>query len=294
MFNKLVAVEPLNLLPETEASFRKYAETFELYPTLPKNEEEIVERIKDADGVLLNLYTPLSKEVLEQCDKLKYIGLCCTLYNDESCTVHLPTAKRMGITVTGVSDYGDKGVPEFVVSALIDFLHGFSGRQWQDQPLELYGQKIGILGMGTTGGLIARALKFFEAKVCYYSRTQKAFAKEHNIPYVSLEEMLESCSIICSSLNKNVMLLDDEKLRRWSGNKILVNTGLSPSYSLDTIVEWLDGGNYLFCDSEMALGDKALLSHPNVISPLKFAGSSKQCIQRLGDGVISNIEAYLE
>ena len=294
MFEKLTAAEPLNLLSETEAQLSHMGKEYVSFDSIPKNDDEIIARINSSDAVLLNVNTGLSEYVLRNCKNLKYIGLCCTLYEDESCSVHLPTARELGIKVTGVSDYGDNGVPEFIIYALTGFLHGFTGKMWLDSPSELTDVKVGVLGMGTTGTLAAKALKHFGADVTYFARHKKPHAEEIGIEYESLDDMLNSRSVICSCLNKNVVLLDDEALKKWSGNKILVNTSLSPSFSADGIRRWLDEGNHLFCDSYMSLGDKSLLDHPNVSCMGTFSGGSHQAIKRLGDGVIKNIESHFK
>ena len=292
MFQKLTAIEPLKLLAETEEKLAAMGEEYISYKDSPKNEEETIERIGSSDGILLNVNTTLSEYVLRHCPNLKYIGLCCTLYEDESCSVHLKTARELGITVTGVSDYGDNGVPEFAVYSLIGFLHGFHGDMWLDMPMELTDIHTAVLGLGTTGTLVAKALKHFGADVSYFSRHEKEYAKEYGFHYESLETIQEDCPIICTCLNKNVMLLDDAFLEKWTGNKILINISLSPSFSLNGIRKWLDDGNHLFCDSYMALGDKELLNHPNVTCMGGFSGISRQSIKRLGDGVIANMEGY--
>ena len=294
MFKKLTAIEALNLLPEAEEKLSKMAETYITFKDSPKDDPEIIERINNSDGILLNVNTTISEKVLRSCNDLKYIGLCCTLYEDESCSVCLPVARELGIKVTGVSDYGDNGVPEFVIYALTGFLHGFNGKLWQDMPMEFTDLKVGILGLGTTGTLVAKALKHFGANVSYFSRHQKEYAEALQIKYELLEDMIQNTDVICCCLNKNVVLLTDDILKRWTGNKIIVNTSLSPSFSKEGIKRWLDEGNYLFCDSYMALGDESLLKHPNVMCAGKFSGGSCQAIKRLGDGVIKNIESYFQ
>ena len=39
-----------------------------------------------------------------------------------------------GITVTGIRDYGDEGVIEYVVSELVRCLHGFGQKPWKGFP----------------------------------------------------------------------------------------------------------------------------------------------------------------
>lgn len=165
MFQKLVVIEPLHLLAETEKSFEKYACQVVRYNTVPDSDLEIISRLDSADAVLINVTTSITRRVIEACPSLRYIGMCCTLYENESCSVDLQAAKEKGIKVTGVSGYGDYGVPEFVVSELISLLHGFHGEQWSSEPLELTDFPVGIIGAGITGSLVARYLHFFGAIV---------------------------------------------------------------------------------------------------------------------------------
>ena len=290
MFQKLVVIEPLHLLAETEKSFEKYAHQVVRYETIPDSDQEIISRLESADAVLINVTTTITRRVIEACPTLRYIGMCCTLYENESCSVDLQAEKEKDIIVTGVSGYGDYGVPEFVVSELISLLHGFHGEPWASEPLELTDFPVGIIGAGITGSLVAQSLHFFGATVVYHSRTEKPTLEDVGIRKVSLETLLQSSCAVCTCLNKFTTLLGNEEFHLLGEHKILFNTGLSPSYQLPAIKRWLSSGrNYLFCDSLMALGDKSLLNLPGVVCPGRFAGMSHQSVVRLSKKVEANL-----
>lgn len=82
---------------------------------------------------------------------IRYIGMCCSLYDERSANVDIPAARARGIEVRGVRDYGDEGVAEFTLSELIRLLKGLGPHQWQSEPIELQQRKLGIIGMGATG-----------------------------------------------------------------------------------------------------------------------------------------------
>ena len=147
-FEKLVAVEALNLFTGANEEFAKRAKEYVFYDDVPSSEEEVIRRAKDADGILVNLSTQITANIIEHCPKLRYIGMCCSLYDESSASVDIRCAREHGITVYGVSDYGDIGVGEYVVSQLISLLNGFNGKRWGDHPLELTGVPVGIIGMG--------------------------------------------------------------------------------------------------------------------------------------------------
>ena len=55
MFNKLVAIEPVSLIPSAEEALHQYAKEVVLYRDIPASDDQIVQRIGDADAVLLHL-----------------------------------------------------------------------------------------------------------------------------------------------------------------------------------------------------------------------------------------------
>lgn len=297
MFQKLVAIEPVNLVPQAEQALHDYAKEVVLYRDIPQGDAEIMRRIGDADGVLVSYTSPISRAVIESCPNIRYIGMCCSLYSEKSANVDICCARERGITVLGIRDYGDEGVVEYVISELVRLLHGFGGVRWEDKPMELGGLKVGIVGLGTSGKMVADGLKLFGAEVSYYSRTRKQEAEQEGIAYQPLHELLENCDMVCTCLNKNTVLLYGEEFEKLGGHKILFNTGLSPSYEMEAFKKWIaDGRNYYLCDTAMALGDidGSLAALPNVFCANQSAGMTKQAVVRLSNKVLANIETFLK
>lgn len=172
-FKKIVAVDETLLNEEALQQLQKLGEEVVVYHDFPQDEHIVTERIGDADCLLVSFRTPIRKSVLDACRNIQYIGMCCTLYNPESCNVDVIEAQRRGITVLGVKDYGDEGVLEYVISELVRLLHGFGGIRWRKESTELTRRKIGIIGMGKTGRMVADALKFSEQKSATSAATEK-------------------------------------------------------------------------------------------------------------------------
>lgn len=292
MFRKLVAVDPVSLLPEAEAALGRYAEKVELFRDYPKDDAEILRRIGDADAVLVSYATPVGRGVIEQCPNIRYIGMCCSLYSEQSANVDIACAREHGIRVLGIRDYGDEGVVEFVVSGLAHLLHGFGGRRWDDAPREMTGLRAGIVGFGTSGSMIGRGLRYFGAQVCYYSRTRKPEAEAEGFNYLPLQELLRESEVVCTCLNKNTVLLHQAEFESLGNRKILINTGLSPAWDSEEFRRWIENDNFFFCDTEAALGASDLLGHPNVSCARQSSGMTKQAYARLSKKVLGNIETF--
>ena len=294
MFRKLVAIEPVSLIPSAEQALHAFAHEVVLYPDIPATDDEIVARIGDADAVLLSYTSRINRTVLEQCPNIKYIGMCCSLYSPESANVDIRFANQQGITVTGIRDYGDEGVVEYVVSELVRCLHGFGQEPWDGMAREITGLKAGIIGLGKSGGMIADALKFFGADIAYYSRSEKPEAAAKGYRFLPLDELMAESEIVCCCLNRNTVLLHEAEFKAFGNKKILFNTGLSPAWDEAPFLEWLKGDNLCFCDTLGALGGEQLLHHPHVRCMNVSTGRTRQAFDRLSEKVLANLTEFLK
>lgn len=297
MFKKLVAIEPVSLVAEAEKDLFKYASEVKMYDDIPAGDDEIIKRIGDADGVLLSYTSKINSYVFEHCPNIRYVGMCCSLYSKESANVDIAWAEDHGIVVKGIRDYGDRGVVEYAVCELVRFLHGYDRPMWKEMPVELTGLKVGMVGLGVSGGMIAEAMRFLGAEVSYYSRTRKPDFESRGMTYRPLHELLERCEVVFACLNKNVILLHEEEFTKLGNGKILFNTSIGPAFQPEDLKRWLDcKDNYFACDTVGAIGDTSgeLLRHPRVFCVNYSAGRTKQAFGLLSEKVLSNIREYQE
>ena len=297
MFNKLVAIEPVSLIPTAEAKLKEYAKVVVMYNDIPSDDEEILRRIGDADAVLLSYTSRITRSVIERCPNVRYIGMCCSLYSEESANVDIACARERGIRVLGIRDYGDRGVVEYVLHELIGLLHGFSGKKMlRDEPVEITGLKVGIVGLGVSGKMIAEALQFLGAEVSYYSRSRKRDAELAGMAYKPLPVLLERNEVIFTCLNKNVLLLQKPEFAALGNGKVLFNTSIGPGFDSAALERWLDGeGNYYLCDTKAAAGavSEGFFELENVHCPAVSSGRTKQAFVLLSQKVLANIETAL-
>ena len=295
-FKKIMAVEPVNLTADAEERLKAYADSVEMYLDMPENDDEIIRRIGDADAVLVSFTTYIGQNVLAQVPNVKYIGMCCSLYTEESANVDIRYAREHGIQVTGVRDYGDRGVVEYVIYQLVRILHGYDYPCWSEKPLELTGLKIGIIGLGTSGGMTAEALNFMQAEVSYYSRTRKPDKEKQGIRYMELSDLLRENEVIITCLNKNVILLHEEEFKILGNRKIMINTSIGPASDMDALRKWVSNpANILCCDSRDAVGDIAdeVIGQENVICMNGCSGKTLQSYELLTKKVLENMEQFL-
>ena len=296
MFEKLVAIEPVSLIPSAEQELSRYAKEVVLFEDIPAGNDEIVRRIGDADAVLLSYTSRIDKDVLSRCPNIRYIGMCCSLYSEESANVDIAFARTKGIRVLGIRDYGDRGVVEYVLHELTGLLHGFGLPMLHDEPVEITGLKVGIVGLGVSGKMIADALQFLGADISYYSRTRKPDAEASGMTYKPLAQLLADSEVVFTCLNKNVLLLGKEEFAQLGDHKVLFNTSIGPGFDSAALEDWLTlPGTHFFCDTRAAAGPvgEEFFARENVHCANVSAGRTKQAFVLLSQKVLVNLRTAL-
>jgi len=293
-FNKIVILEKTGI--EEFAMEQLQAMTTELviYSDSPKSNEEILERSKGADCILISWTSSIDESVLSDLPELKYIGMCCSLYNDESANVDLAAAKGNSVTVTGVRDYGDQGVVQYLFSELIQLLLGTHSKPIFDEPIELESLKLGIIGLGSVGKKVAQVASFFNMDVYYYGRRI-----QDDVPYtyLPLETLLQECDIISLHLPKNTIVLNQNEFDIMRGKKILINTGLGFSFNREAFEHWIQNNeHYAILDTD-SIDNEFRENHlldENIIMNNIVSGFTKNARRRLSEKVIHNLKEYLQ
>lgn len=297
MFRKLTAIEPVSLVPWAEKELSKYAGEVVLFDDIPADNAEIIRRIGDSDAALLSYTSRIDKEVIAACPNLRYIGMCCSLYSEESANVDIAFARQRGICVKGIRDYGDRGVVEYVLHELTGLLHGFDLPRLHTEAEEIYGLQVGVVGLGTSGRMIARALQFLGADIRYYARGPKADAEAEGMRYTPLPELLRESQVVFTCLNKNVLLLGEDEFAALGDGKVLFNTSIGPGFDSAAMERWIRReGNWFFCDTAAAAGQvsEEFFRLPRVVCRNVSAGRTRQAFELLSEKVLDNICAFLQ
>lgn len=291
-FKKIVSIDHTRLVPQVQTALDALAEETVFYQDYPESKEEIEKRMADAEVVLVSWNTKVHREAILGAKNLKYIGMCCSLYDEESANVDIKTAREVSVPVLGVKDYGDEGVIEFIISELVSLLHGFHNHQWRDFPTELTGQKLGIIGMGTLGKMLATTAKHFNMEVYYYSRSRKPEAEALGATYLPKKELLETVDILSTHLPRNTVALSAEDFETFGPGKILINTSLGKTYDLQGFRKWIENrDNYGIFDVGGLEGIlEEMKAYENVITSNNVAGFTTQAKERLSEKVLENLK----
>ena len=275
--------------------------------TLP---HETVARAADADIVLTNKVV-ISREVMDQLPKLRYIGVLATGYN----VVDIQAASERGITVTNVPAYSTESVAQMVFAHLLTVTnrtehYAIANREgrWSRNPdfcywdfphTELAGKTFGIVGLGNIGQRVAQIALAFGMKV-------KAMSSKPTLPAgiekVSWEELLATSDILslhCPLTEHTHHLINSDTLQQMKPTAILINTGRGPLVDDQAVALALSEGRLsAFCadvlTEEPPSTENPLLKQPNAFITPHIAWASKEARIRLIQVATDNVRAFLD
>lgn len=298
MFQKITIIDDCGLTEPILEKLPAYSsEPITLFNDFPETDAEIIARIADSDCALVSWRTKITAEILQAAPSLKYIGMCCSLYDEKSANVDIAAARNLGIDVRGVRDYGDEGTVEFIFAQLIYLFKGMGKYKWRPEIAELKNKSLGIIGMGTLGRMVSQTAIHFGMQVFYFSRTRKADVEAEGISYLPLDDLLESCDIISIHLPKNTVLLGEKEFKLKKKNSVLISTSLGLPFEKDSFVNWLNEDKTSFAIFDAGgVGTflKEFQQLENVIVHDQYAGFTAEARQRLSEKVLENLVEFLD
>ncbi|MBR5965002.1 MAG: D-2-hydroxyacid dehydrogenase [Treponema sp.] len=288
--------------------------TLEYYDRTPP--ELVVERIKDADIVFLNKVA-ITKEILEQCANLKYIGVFATGYN----VIDIAAARAHGITVTNIPAYSTMAVAQATFALLLELTNGVHAHNqsvqngdwvkspdfcyWTHPLTELLGKTFGIIGFGSIGQAVARIARALGMKVVAHSRSPKKIAdfckSDFEVESVSLDELLAQSDVVslhCPLTDTNRGMINSAALAKMKDGAILLNTARGPLVDEAAVKAALQSkklfgyGADVLCQEPMS-ADCPLLGAPNCVITPHVAWAAKETRERLLAIAVDNLRKFL-
>ncbi len=201
-------------------------------------DEEIPERIKDADVILCNK-SSMSEKNLSGAKNLKYVGLFATGYNN----VDLEYTRKKGITVCNAGSYSTEAVAQHVFAFILHYYNTISrydefvkNKGWINtnkfspfmEMKELFGKTIGIIGYGSIGQKVAVIANAFGMNVLAYSRSAlKEKIQSDEVTYATVDEILEKSDIVtihCPLNKDSEKMCNKEFFTKMKKDSLFINT----------------------------------------------------------------------
>lgn len=272
--------------------------------------EDVVNQIGDGEIVLCNK-SIITKEVMNQCKAIKYIGLFATGYNN----VDLAAAKEKGIVVCNAPSYSTHAVAQHVFALILHITNqaakynqSVQQGDWIDAEnfsyfpypiMELVGMTLGIYGFGEIGQTVARIGKAMGMNIIVTTRTPK---KNPEIEFVDTDELFQRSDILtihCPLTDETRGLISMERLSCMKPTSLLINTARGPIVNEHDLAEALNtgiiaGAGLDVLSREPMRADNPLRGAKNCVFTPHIAWAPKQTRERLITIVADNIRQYMQ
>ncbi|SEP45774.1 D-2-hydroxyacid dehydrogenase [Propionispora vibrioides] len=274
--------------------------------------ENIVERISDAAIAFTNK-TPLTRDILQQCPALRYVGVLATGYN----VVDVAAAKEQGIIVTNIPTYGTSAVAQYVFALLLEICHHVGAHYeavqagewaqrgdfsfWNYPLIELKDKTMGIIGFGRIGQVTAQIANAFGMKVLAYDNYRKKELETDVLRYAELDEIYACADVIslhCPLFDSTRGMINKASLAKMKPGVIIINTSRGPLIVEEDLAEALANGQVFAAALDVVAtepieADSPLLSAPNCIITPHIAWAPKESRERLLGIAVDNLSAFL-
>lgn len=304
---KLVVLDGYTLNPG-DLSWKGLEEFGELTVYDRTAPDEVAERIRDADIVLVNK-VKLSREALTGAKHLRYITVLATGYD----CVDAKAAKDLGIQVSNVPTYGTDSVAQFTLALILELAHQIGRHSeavqtgaWVDAldwtfnltpQIELTGKTLGIIGYGRIGQRVGELARAFGMQVITVARPGRSF----EVPSVPLEELLRHSDFIslhCPLTPFTKGIIDGKSLAKMKPGAFLINASRGGLIVEEDLRAALDAGTIAGAAVDVVSTEPMAAHHPylgakNLIITPHIAWSSKEARIRIMETISHNIHSFL-
>ncbi len=276
------------------------------YPT--NSEHQTIERIKDADIVILNK-TKISEKELEAAPNLKLICVSATGYDN----IDIEACKRHNVVVANVKGYSTESVAQYVFAHLLAVYNKVIEYQndvkhWPKSPMftmlthpitELRGKVFGIIGYGNIGKRVAQLAQAFKMRVLIAKRP----GVEYNDNFrVDLETVLKKSDVLSihtplTPQSRDLITLKELKLMKPTA--ILINAARGGVVNEQDLYTALKEKIISYAIVDVLSEEPPRKGHifyklDNILLTPHIAWTSKEARQTLFDGILDNIKKFLQ
>lgn len=270
--------------------------------------EETAANIGDADIVLCNKVL-ITKEIMDSCPNIKYIGLFATGFNN----VDVEYAAKKGIPVCNAGQYSTNSVAQQVFAYILDrfsrirdYDTAVKNGEWERSPAfsyfpvptyELSGKTLSIVGFGSIGRRVAEIGSAFGMHIVISTRTRPKDCPYEVTDLYTAAEKADVLTFHCPLTDKTAGMVNSELISHMKPSAMLINTSRGGVVSEADLAQALNSGKiaaaYLdVLEKEPMSPDTPLKGAKNCIITPHTAWAPLETRQRLVNIVCDNIRAW--
>ena len=298
--------KPLQILKEV------LPDEFHLISLTKPSKEELVEKVRNADYLLVGGRLPIDHEVLTAAVKLKMIQRTGVGLD----SLDISAIKEKGIPVYVNSGVNARSVAEHTIMLILTVLRRLpvandsvkSGKWLKHnhgmECSELFGKTVGLIGIGNIGQKVAKMLQVFGVTILYYDTQRLSIDDEKllNIRFCSFLELLKEVDILslhCPVNSQTKGMISKNEIEVMKTGSIIINTSRGGLIDDEAIVSGLNSGQLKgfgtdVYSKEPITADNPFLNMKNTVLTPHVAGITIESFRRMMSNAFENIKLFDE
>lgn len=273
--------------------------------------DELLSRMADAEVVFVNK-TPIPRQAILACPKLRMIGVLATGYN----IVDTAAARERNIDVCNIPAYSTDSVAQMTFALLLEICHHVGAHseachsgQWERSPdfcfwnyplIELAGKTMGIVGYGKIGQAVGRLAQAFGMRLLVNAAHVRPELESDTCRYVPLETLYAQSDVIslhCPLFPETAGMIHAGTISMMKDGVILLNTSRGGLVDEQALADALRSGKVRAAgvdvvSQEPILAQNPLLSAPNCLITPHIAWAPLEARARLMAIAEENLRAF--
>jgi D-3-phosphoglycerate dehydrogenase len=279
---------------------------FEVYPEPKVSQDKLAELLPKISGLVIRSATTVTADLLEKAPELKYVIRA----GEGTDNIDKKSCEAKGVKVSNTPGANNNSAAEHAIALMMTVLRQTAwahstmvGGAWDKNKftgIELWKKKIGVVGFGRIGQIVAQRLAGFEVEVKFFD----PFLETSTIPYATkakdLKEVFETCDIV--TLHTPLMdatkgMVTRELLESMKPHSVLVNASRGGIVDEEALYDVLSnkkirGAGFDVFATEPLETDSKLRKLDNLILTPHLGASTEEAQIRVGEMAVHQLQEY--
>jgi len=225
----------------------------------------------------------------------------------------LEACKKRGIVVTNTPDVLSDATAEIAMLLLLgaarravegdNLVRNGNWKSWSPSFMvgtQISGKRLGIVGMGRVGQVVAKRARGFDMKVHYHNRTRLPPELENQATYhENLDDLLgvsEFLSLHCPATPQTAGLISESALSKLPKGAIIINTARGALVDEDALLASIEQGHIaaagLDCFAVEPGGNPRFYRHKNIFMLPHIGSATRETRDAMGYRALDNLDAF--
>ncbi len=269
---------------------------------------DLMDRIADAEGLVIRSGTKVTREVLERAGKLRVIGRAGIGVDN----VDVPAATERGIVVVNTPAGNNVTTAEHAIALLVSLARhipqataSMKAGKWEKTAftgMELSNRTLGVLGLGNIGRVVAQLAQGLGMRVIAYDpHLPDEIAAKMDVELLGLDELFSRADAITVHVPKTketTGLLGAHAFAKCKRGVLVVNAARGGIVDEAALLVALESGQVAGAaldvfEKEPPASDHPLVQHPKVICTPHLGASTEQAQLNVAIQVAEQVRDYL-